>query len=142
MTSSDLSQKAGFEEIEHTADWAYRIWAESLAELFMQAASGLYYLADAQLISGQRLEREIHLQGIDRESLLVAWLNELLHFHNSENLGFDHFEIQQLDKQTLKAKVTGAAIQQWVKDIKAVTYHNLAIDSTATGFEVTIVLDV
>ncbi len=142
MKSSDLTKTGGFEEIEHTADWAYRVWGQSLEELFTQAAQGLYHLVGIQLAEDSQIVREIRLQGIDGESLLVAWLNELLHLHESENLGFDRIEIQQLDGKTLSARVTGAPVQRWLKDIKAVTYHNLAIRSTQTGFEVTIVLDV
>ncbi len=142
MKSSDLTKPGGFEEIEHTADWAYRVWGQSLEELFTQAAQGLYHLVGVQLAQESQVVREIRLQGIDGESLLVAWLNELLHLHESENLGFDRIEIQQLDRKTLYARVNGAPVQRWLKDIKAVTYHNLAIRSTETGFEVTIVLDV
>ena len=69
-------------------------------------------------------------------------MNELIHLHESENLGFDQVEILQLDRNTLQAKVRGASTQQWLKDIKAATYHNLVIHSTETGFEATLVLDV
>ncbi|MGK7917578.1 MAG: archease [Prochloraceae cyanobacterium] len=142
MNNSELFQEEGFEEIEHTADWAYRVWAKNLEELFTQAAKGLYYLAGAQLASELRVTREIHLQGIDRESLLVAWLNELLHLYESEGLAGDRLEILQLEARTFRARVSAGKVKQWLKDIKAVTYHNLAIRSTQTGFEVTIVLDV
>jgi SHS2 domain-containing protein len=142
MNSSAEMKPAGFEEVEHTADWAYRVWGESLPELFSQAAWGLYELAGTQLASSPRIEREIHLRGVDSESLLIAWLNELLNLHESENLVCDGIEIIQLDRQNLHAKITGAPTQEWIKDIKAATYHNLAIRPTETGFEVTIVLDV
>lgn len=132
----------GFEEVEHTADWAYRVWGETMEDLFVQAAKGLYSLAEMQLATAPRTTREIQLQAIDHESLLVAWLNELLHLHESENLGFDHIESLSLDERTLQAQVTGAPTQQWLKEIKAATYHNLAICSTETGFEATLVLDV
>ncbi len=130
------------EEIEHTADWAYRVRGENLAELFIQAALGLYSLVGMQLGSGERITRSLQLKGVDRESLLVGWLNELLFFHESEGLGFERLEIQHLDKTSIQAKVTGAPTQQWLKDIKAVTYHNLAIRETESGLEVTLVLDV
>ncbi|OKH20097.1 protein archease [Hydrococcus rivularis NIES-593] len=139
---SDLTATEGFEEIEHTADWAYRVWGKSLEALFIQAAKGLYHLAGARLSDRPETIREIRLQGIDSESLLIAWLNELLHLHESENLGCDRIEILQLDERNLQATVTGLPVQQWLKDIKAATYHNLAIRSTETGFEATIVLDV
>jgi SHS2 domain-containing protein len=142
MEGSDLLRPIGFEEVEHTADWAYRVWGETLEELFIQAARGLYYLAGIQLAVAPRITRSIHLQGIDHESLLVAWLNELIHLHESESLGFDDIEILHLDEQTLQAQVAGAPTQQWLKEIKAATYHNLAIRSTELGFEATLVLDV
>ena len=131
-----------FEEIEHTADWAYRVRGKNLAELFIQAAWGLYALVGMQLGAGSLTMRSIQLKAIDRESLLVAWLNELLYFHESEGLGFEELEIQHLDQTSLQAKVTGTSTQQWLKDIKAVTYHNLAIQPTESGLEVTLVLDV
>ena len=131
-----------FEEIEHTADWAYRVRGKDLAELFIQAALGLYSLVGMELAPGERITRSLQLEGIDRESLLVAWLNELLYFHESEGLGFERLEIQHLDQTSIQAKVTGAPTQQWLKDIKAVTYHNLAICKTESGLEVTLVLDV
>lgn len=131
-----------FEEIEHTADWAYRVRGEDLAQLFIQAALGLYSLVGMELASGSRITKEIELKGIDSESLLVAWLNELLYLHESEGLGFEQIEIQHLDKTSLRARAIGAPTQQWLKDIKAVTYHNLAILETKSGLEVTLVLDV
>ncbi|MGK7951836.1 MAG: archease [Xenococcaceae cyanobacterium] len=131
-----------FEEIEHTADWAYRVRGKNLAELFIQAALGLYSLVGMQLAPGDRTTRSIKLKGVDSESLLVAWLNELLYLHESEGLGFDRLEIQHLDETSMQAKVTGAPTRQWLKDIKAVTYHNLTIRETELGLEVTLVLDV
>ncbi len=130
------------EEIEHTADWAYRVRGENLAQLLIQATLGLYSLVGMQLTPGSQTTRSIELKGIDRESLLVAWLNELLYFHESEGLGFEQIKIQYLDETSLQARIIGAPTQQWLKDIKAVTYHNLAIGETESGLEVTLVLDV
>jgi SHS2 domain-containing protein len=142
MEETEICQSSGFEEVEHTADWAYRVWGPTLSDLFIQAARGLYSLAGAQIAPEPCVDRTLELQGVDTESLLIAWLNELLNLHESKNLACDRFEIVKLEEQTLQAKVTGAPVQQWVKDIKAATYHNLAIHPTPTGFEVTIVLDV
>lgn len=142
MSNSESPQGKSFEEIEHTADWAYRVRGKNLAELFFRAALGLYALVGMQLKAGERITRSIELRAIDRESLLVAWLNELLYLHESEGLGFESLEIQYLDETSILAKVTGAPTEQWLKDIKAVTYHNLAIRETESGLEVTLVLDV
>jgi SHS2 domain-containing protein len=132
---------AGFEEVEHTADWAYRIWAPDPPQLFLQAARGLYALVGAKF-APSTTPYSVTLQGVDYESLLVAWLNELLHFHDSQNLGFDPIDITHLTPTVLEATLEGAPLLQWQKDIKAATYHNLAIAPTPTGLEATIVLDV
>lgn len=136
------SEALGFEEIEHTADWAYRIWGRNIEELFIQAALGLYYLAGVKLADGEKVGLEIEVRGIDSESLLVAWLNELLHLHEMENLGFDQLEILKFEPTMLQAKLILCPVQEWLKDIKAATYHNIAIQKTEKGLEVTIVLDV
>ena len=142
MPNSELPQISNFEEIEHTADWAYRVRGSNLTELFIQAAKGLYFLVGMELTPGTKTTRSIELKAIDHESLLVAWLNELLYFHQSENLAVVRFKIINLDRQNLHIHVSLMAVQRWQKDIKAVTYHNLAIHQTASELEVTLVLDV
>lgn len=139
---SQMSSVAGFEEVEHTADWAYRIWAPDHLQLFLQAARGLYALVGAKFTTNPLASLTLSLQGIDYESLLIAWLNELLHFHDSQNLGFDHIQITRLTPTILEATLKGSAVLQWKKDIKAATYHNLAITQTPHGLEATVVLDV
>jgi SHS2 domain-containing protein len=142
MSSFNSAQAKSFEEIEHTADWAYRVRSKTLAELFMQAAFGLYSLVGMELAPEPQITQSIQLKAIDYESLLVAWLNELLYYHESEGLGFEQIKIEHLDETSLQAHITGAPTQQWLKEIKAVTYHNLLIRETPVGWEVTIVLDV
>ncbi|MCU0516643.1 MAG: archease [Oscillatoria sp. Prado101] len=142
MKNLDFFKEAGFEEIDHTADWAYRVWGPNLEELFIQAALGLFALAGADLEPEPVVVRELQLRGVDSESLLVAWLNELLYLHESEGLGFNQFDIGHLDRQSLQVRVTGAPVKSWLKFIKAVTYHDLSIRETGAGLEATLVIDV
>ncbi|MBF2077573.1 MAG: archease [Synechococcales cyanobacterium T60_A2020_003] len=72
------------------------------------------------------------------ESFAVA----KLHFHDSENLGFNQIDIQTLTPTDLTVRLRGSPVCHWKKDIKAATYHNLAIIQTDAGIEATIVLDV
>lgn len=141
MTSKDVPT-TGFKEVDHTADWAYQVWGESLEALFIQAAIGLNTLAGIRLAADPPVVRQLELRGIDHESLLVAWLNELLYLRESENLGFNQFEIFHLDVQHLTVHMQGAPVESWAKYIKAVTYNDLSIRSTASGWETTIVVDV
>ncbi len=133
---------AGFVEVEHTADYSYRVWGKSLVELFTQATYGLYALAGLKTTPGNESKREIQLKGIDAESLLVAWLNELLYLHENENMAVNKFDILDLDGGDLHVLFSVVVIQEWHKHIKAVTYNNLSIQKTETGLEATLVLDV
>ena len=131
-----------YREIDHTADWALDVWAPSLEALFVEAARGMYALAGAAPGEGPRTQRTIALAAGDAESLLVAWLQELLYFTESEGLAFDEFRLARLDSERLEAEVAGAPAAHLEKVIKAVTYHNLAIRVTEAGYAVTIVFDV
>jgi SHS2 domain-containing protein len=131
-----------YREIDHTADWALDVWAPSLAALFVEAARGMYALAGAALGDGPRTRRTIRLIAGDAESLLVAWLQELLYFTESEGLAFDEFHLGHLSAERLEVEVAGAPAAHLEKVIKAVTYHNLAIRVTEEGYAVTIVFDV
>mgnify|MGYP000960768835 CR=1 FL=1 len=131
----------GFKEIGHTADWALEVSAPDLPGLFRLAAEGMYALTETTLKAHPRVERSIELSAIDEESLLVAFLSELLFLSESEGLGFDRFQIT-LHGPALQAQIEGAPIAGQKKEIKAVTYHNLQISRTPAGVSVTIVFDV
>jgi SHS2 domain-containing protein len=131
-----------FREIDHTADWALEVWAPTLEALFVEAARGMYALAGAVPAQAERTRRPIRLAAGDAESLLVAWLQELLYLTESEGLAIDEFNIASLSAERLEAEVVGAPAQHLEKVIKAVTYHNLAIRASEAGFTVTIVFDV
>lgn len=131
-----------FREIDHTADWALEVWAPTLPELFAEAARGMQALAGAVPGRSPRTRRAVRLTAGDAESLLVAWLQELLYLTESEGLAFDEFTIQGLSGERLEADVAGAPAQRLDKVIKAVTYHNLAIRADEAGLRVTIVFDV
>ena len=133
----------GFEEVEHTADRALRIFGINLKELMISAAQGMTQLmvGDASKISTE-IEKSIKLQAIDAESLLVEWLSELAYWAETEMLIFNKFRITDVSATRLQATVLGGKAAELEKHIKAVTYHNLEIIQTPQGLEVTIVFDV
>lgn len=131
----------GFEEIPHTADWSLRVWADDLPGLLAESARGMNWLSNMKLAEGPRETRTYETEGPDGESLLVAFLTELVYYAEQENLGFDDFDIQIKDGR-LKVEMGGAPLKSLSKAIKAVTWHNLKIIETAKGLEVEIVFDV
>jgi SHS2 domain-containing protein len=132
---------AGFREVEHTADWELNVWAPDYPRLLEQAALGMYALSGTQLKVGPRQVRVLVLSERDRESMLVAFLTELLYLEEMDGLGFDNFELR-LEGDLLEAHLEGAPLESLSKEIKAVTYHNLVVRETERGLEVNIVFDV
>ena len=144
----------GFDEIPHTADWSIRVWAFDLEQLLVESARGMYWLAGVEMVDEPRVTKTLVLEGPDDESLLIAFLSELVYFTEQENLGFDMFELS-IKNGRLKVEMEGAQLQSnrrrssgrrklqsISKTVKAVTWHNLAIHKSARGLEVEIVFDV
>ena len=131
----------GFEEIPHTADWSIRVFADDLTSLLVESARGMNWLAGVELAEGSRVKQIFEAEEADGESLLVAFLSELIYYAEQENTGFDNSEIS-LKNDRLKVEMEGAPLKLLNKNIKAVTWHNLKIRKTARGLEVEIVFDV
>ena len=154
-----MNTTAGYREIAHTADWELEVWAPDLPALLEQAGRGMYALAGVRLKTAQSLkaapgllaaqspeqtpvpqdaqtvERRLELAYEDAESLLVRFLSELLYFSEQEGIAFSGFDLR-LDGQRLQARLSGAQIAALNKEIKAVTYHNLAgAADTGSGLE-------
>jgi len=137
-----MEQKsAGFREIEHTADWEMQVWAPDFPGLLEQAARGMYALAGARLAGEPRQVRTVALSAQDDESLLVGFLEELRYLGEAEGLAFDGY-LLRVEGGRLTAELSGSALLQVEKEIKAVTFHNLSIRRSDGGLEVSIVFDV
>jgi SHS2 domain-containing protein len=131
----------GFQEVSHTADWELNIWAPDLLTLLEQAARGMYQLSGVELSSSPRHVRILKLLFQDAETLLIDFLTELLILVETEELAFDEFELDLQGNQFF-AKLTGSELKNILKEIKAVTYHNLVIQETNRGLEANVVFDV
>ena len=131
-----------FEEVDHTADWALRVWGATVPELFVNAARGMYHLVGAERQGGATVYRPVNLQALDLETLLVDWLTELLYRLHEHNEAFDTLQIESLTAERLQACVAGGPASPLDKYIKAATFHNLRIIRAKEGYEVTVVFDV
>jgi len=131
-----------YEHIEHTADLALRIYGQDTRDLFANVAYAMFSeLTDVNLIE-PRVHHLVEIDGIDLESLLVNWLNELLYLHETRAEVYSIFDIHELTTHDLQATVHGAHCESINTVIKAATFHNLVIQNISTGYVVTIVFDV
>jgi SHS2 domain-containing protein len=131
----------GHREVEHTADWELEVWAEDLAGLLGEAASGMYELMGIEISDEDRCHRRLELAADDHEGLLVSFLSELLFVLDSEEIAFDGFLVT-VNGDRLDARLEGGAVTARGKEIKAVTFHRLTVRDTGYGYETRIVFDV
>ncbi len=132
-----------FEEIPHTADWSFRAFGRNRRELFENAAHAIFALQGAvSRKDTSETTRVVDIQGIDYESLLVNWLNELLFLQEQNHEVYHRFDFSRLTPTELSAQIAGKPLGKMDKIIKAATFHNLKIEPTKEGWQATLVLDV
>lgn len=133
-----------FEVLEHTADLKIRVWGRDIKELFIQAALAM---AEQQKkgITEEKPEEEpeiVEIKSMDKESLLVDWLNEILSRSDLNKKVYFDFKIEQLAENYLKAEIGGRKVEQKEIDIKAATYHNLKIIKEKGIWQAEIIFDI
>jgi riboflavin kinase/FMN adenylyltransferase len=131
-----------YEELEHTADRALRVWGRNLPDLFVGAARGMYSLiADPENLV-PTIWRQVRLEDLDQESLLVSWLNELIFLTETEGLLFVDFQIDLLSDTMLVGRAGGMHAPATKAGIKAATFHELALVPEGGGWSTSITFDV
>jgi SHS2 domain-containing protein len=111
-------------------------------ELFENAARGMLHLAGAEAAAGRGASSSIDLHAPDPESLLIGWLEELLYRIDTRRVTFLRLKPNVRDGRHLTAELDEAPLAALGRSIKAVTYHNLAIEQTPEGYTATLVFDV
>jgi len=143
LTGAGLHHGLAFEEIEHTADRALKIYGSDLPQLLCNAADGMNSVLAPQCDTsiGQQI-KPIALEAIDADSLLVEWLSELAYWAESELLVFHRFDLHSISPTHVRATAYGRPASNLERHIKAVTYHDLKIIETEAGLTATVVFDV
>ena len=138
----------GFELREHTADIALYVWGDSPEALFNSAASG-FYAALGQLEPAgpqQHQPFEITLTATDLADLLADFLSELVYLFDSRRARLIDLAFPQLTESYLRATARFQPVDLDRSDlhceVKAVTRHNLEIETRAGRLETTIILDI
>jgi SHS2 domain-containing protein len=88
----------------------------------------------------------LEIKGPDPESVLVNWLSEILFLHDAEGWLFREFAIQRLQDDWLSARARGEKFQRSRHQakllVKAITYHQLALEKTPQGWRVQVYVDI
>jgi SHS2 domain-containing protein len=134
-----------YRQLPHTADLAWRLWGVSLPELFENAGRALSATLTDRRYLRRRATREVSLTSVDREALLVDWLNHLLYLFDVDGFLGRDFQVESLTDERLEARVTGESFDPNRHPertaVKAATFHQLSIVAVKDGWEATVVLD-
>lgn len=146
--------KKDFEQLPHTADIKIRVYGVTKKELFKHALIGMFQIIgphakgcitkDDRLVCDQLpKQHEITVESPDGEALLVDFLSEVLWLSDVHNEAYLDAEIHQLTDRFIQATIHGVQVTGFeVVEIKAVTYHDLAIKQIDGGWQTDIVFDI
>lgn len=126
-----------FELIEHTADVGIMAYGVDVRGAFVNSARGMFSLIVELGTINEVEHRDIEASAPDVESLLAAWLNELICLFDTENMLFSRFEITEFGDTHLRARAYGEPVNdsrhRLKVGIKAATYHMLEVDQSDGG---------
>jgi SHS2 domain-containing protein len=135
-----------YETFDHTADLGLRVRGNSLDQLFVEAARGLFSVLVANLDAIRCVqEKTYRIVGHEMDYLLFDWLTELLYTFECEHLLLTEFAVH-VDAAGLTATCRGEPIDrqrhELDHEVKAVTYHGLKVEQRADGWLAEFIVDI
>lgn len=133
-----------FEELDHTADALFKIRASSLGDLYSEAARALMYVMYGRPgENGQK--REIEVTAHDQESLIHAFLSEVLFISEVEG-----FVVARADVSVGETKAKGMLYGELFspekhgggRGVKGISFSGLSICQEDDSYILDVIFDV
>ena len=133
-----------YDILEHTADVGLRARGRGLEEVFATATRGMMAIAGTWH-PGEGDEVALSVEAGDLAALLVEWLGEALYVQDAGGVSVAGVWVDRVDE----GSASGALIvRPFAGDpsegvqIKAVTFHQLAVERTPDGWTATVFFDI
>lgn len=140
----------GFEHLDHTADVLIEARGKSLAEALEVAALATYeVMTDTSKIEGKE-KVEIEVEGMDLQSLLYRWIEELIAITDSRRLIFSKFKVRviEVDQDSIRLRAEAVG-EEFDPDrhvsrtvVKAMTYADMSMREENGCWTVRFVVDI
>ena len=127
-----------------TSDVMFEAYGKDLREVFENAAEAMFSII-CQLDKVKPSEsREIEMEADSEGELMFDWLSELIARVDVEEMFFSKFEILELTRTKLRARIWGEPADPSKGEtlVKAVTKYNYSFEKTPKGYSVRAVLDI
>jgi len=132
--------------IDHTADSGIHVLGADYRELFAEAAHAMLdQIVDRRTLRASA-RQTLRVDGDNPADLMINWLREVLFLWDGRQVLVKRVRILSASRVALTAELTGdpydPARHKIRDEIKAVTYHQLEVNSTPHGWEARIIFDV
>src|SRR4030095_1515152 len=135
-----------YELFDHSADIGFRVSAPSCAALFAVAGRAVRDGIGPPPPSGEFRTRDLQLRAEDLEELMVRWLQELIYEFQHRHSYTERAESLKVSTGNLQTTLVGRIWDESssgdYREVKAVTYHQLAVINEGNLWRANIILDV
>ena len=142
----ERTEKSRIRWLSHDADILLEVKAPSLDELFRAAGAALAASMVETRSLKRRDRREVRVEGVDRESLLVAWLNEIIYLVEEGIFFPARTDSLSVGESAVDAVLIGErgsrSDRRLRREVKAATYHDLSVRRSGARWETRILFDV
>jgi SHS2 domain-containing protein len=138
--------KKTYRLIDHTADFGMQVFGSDSQELFTNAALAIFDVITEMDVLKGRDSCNITASGEDWSDLMINWLREILYLWNGKERLVKSVKILSLSEKNISAKIYFDAYKpdrHIIKtEIKAVTYHQIQVKSSPSGWKAQIIFDI
>lgn len=141
-----MRMEARYELFDHTADIGARVVAPTLDALARTAVEALYGVIGSLAVAGARESARFAYQGDDAAVIIRDWLADLLVEFESHGRRLTDVVVESFDGAHLRAagvfRAIDASRSEFHREVKAVTYHELALRTVDGGYELVFIVDI
>lgn len=143
----ETSSPPPYRVIDHTADIGVRVFGPTRAALYENAGYAMIdQIVDREILVGSHT-MAIRVRGDDRSDLLVNWLRELLFLWNGDGKLVKRITVSRVSDTRIDASLllheSRIGRHAILNEIKAVTYHQLAVERLpGDNWAATVIFDV
>lgn len=138
--------RRGHAAFDHTADIGLEAWGATFGEALAEAGLGLQAIMLHGGTVRARDTRTFRVAADDADALVVAWLSELLYALDVHGWLSASFEISANEEFRLSATARGEMLDEARHvlgvGVKAVSYHELAVQCESDAVRIRVIVDV
>jgi SHS2 domain-containing protein len=136
---------AGFRTFDHTGDLGLEVWAGTPERLYALAAEAVSAQVAVPHGGGHEVTVPLELEGDDPADLFVHFLNTALLEADVRGVIWTRVEVTRLDGHGIAATLVGQRLDPsrhtFLREIKAVSHHDLVLKLTPPDCRCRLVLD-